>query len=316
MSIYRWSRKAVRSIQNDLPLKGLALAVAIVLFALVRGAQDAQRTFFVEINPLLPPEKSGQVLVSHIPQEVRVTLQGSQSVLTMIQREGLPAVDVDLQSTAGRFFYFEPSLFELPPGVSIVQVFPASMRLSYAKRYEKRLKIEPRLVGASRRGFSVFEPLKLVPNQVRIHGPEDRVSAIDTIRTEPIDIASLPIGTHVMDVPLQALPEFVSYLDDTTVKVEIEIVPEIRERKFRRLNVAIMGAGMRARPSKVTVTLQGPPQLLDALDPEDIVPYIDLIRGSLTRGATRAFSIKVHGIPTGVKVSAIEPAEVMVTSLR
>lgn len=313
MSAYRVIRKISRSLRNDLALKVVSIFVAIFLFAIVRGAQDAQRTFFVELTPLLPPEQSGQVLVSQVPQEVRVTLKGSESVLRTIQRDGIPAVHVDLRTTTGRYFYFDPSLFDLPPGVSVVQVFPASLRLSYAKRFEKRLEVAPRLVGESRRGLSVFTPLRLEPSQVRIRGPEARVNAIGVIHTEPIDIASLDVGVHKLDVPLEPLPEFVSYLDEPTVSIEIEIVPEVRERRLRRLNVAIVGASARVRPTKVNIILRGQPPALDGIEPEDIIPYVEVSGMSLIKGGAQPVAVKVRGVPLGVKVLAVEPPDVLVS---
>lgn len=316
MNVSRVIRKFTRSVRNDLALKVVSIVVAIFLFAIVRGAQDAQRTFFVELTPLLPPEQSGQVLVSQVPQEVRVTVKGSESVLRTIQRDGIPAVHVDLRTTTGRYFYFDPSLFDLPPGVSVIQVFPASLRLTYAKRFEKRVPVEARLMGESRKGLSVFTPLRLDPGHVRIRGPETRVNTIDVVHTEPIDIASLEVGTHRLDVPLEPLPEFVSYLDDTTTSVEIEIVPEVRERRLRRLSVAIVGASARVRPAKVNVILRGQPQALDAIEFEDIIPYVDVSGVSLAKGGAQAVPVKVRGVPLGVRVLAVEPPDVLVSPKR
>ncbi|MCB9667014.1 MAG: hypothetical protein H6715_02705 [Myxococcales bacterium] len=316
MNVARWWRKIARALVNDLALKGLAIVVAISLFAIVRGAQDAQRTYYVELTPMLPSDQSSQVLVSNIPQDVRVTLQGSQSVLTGLQRDGIPAVNVDLRNTRGRYFYFDPASFDLPPGVRVVQIFPASLRLSYAKRSEKRVRVDPRVVGQSREGLSLLTPLRITPSHVRIRGPAQRVNAIDVVNTEPVDIASMPAGAHQLDVPLESLPEFVSYADAATVSIQIEIVPEIRYRTLKRLTVAVVGARAKVRPSKVSVVLKGQPATMNAVVPEEIVPYVDLGSISMARGSSQSLEVNLQGVPDGAKVHSIEPPKVIVTLMR
>ncbi|QQR89649.1 MAG: hypothetical protein IPJ88_15855 [Myxococcales bacterium] len=313
MSALRVARKVQRLFTNQMGMKLTAIVFSIGLFALVRGAQDAQRTVLVEVAPLLPPDTSESVLVSEIPEAVRLTLQGSRSVLSTIQRDGIPPVHVDVRDTEKRYLYLNQSSFEMPPGVNIIQISPASIRLNYAKRVQKRVKILAETTGKSRRGLSVLPPVRVVPDTIIVRGPKGKVSDLKIAHTEPIDISSLDVGTHVQEIPLEPPADFVSYLDQSSVRVEIEIVPEIKEKRLNRLSVAVLGAqSAKLRPTRVTVVLQGDPEIIDSLDPEHIVPYVSLADLASTKRGMQPISVYVRGVPKGVNVARILPPDVLV----
>ncbi len=75
-----------KALTENVGLKIISLVAAIVLFSLVRGSEDAQRSVFVDVVATLPSPASGKILIGEIPDKVKVTLRGSRSLLNSIGR--------------------------------------------------------------------------------------------------------------------------------------------------------------------------------------------------------------------------------------
>ena len=69
------------ALTENVGLKMLSFFCALLLYSLVHGSQDAQKSVSVDLVVLLPPESAQRVLVSQLPPRVRVTLRGSRTAL-------------------------------------------------------------------------------------------------------------------------------------------------------------------------------------------------------------------------------------------
>ena len=114
-----------RALTENLGLKILALAAAIGLFVIVSGEYE-QRPVAVDVVVLPPPPSSQKMLVSEIPDQVQVTLQGSRPVLNSVRRSGLPPIQMDLHEGTAHYYDFARNL-EPPAGTSVVEIVPPSV---------------------------------------------------------------------------------------------------------------------------------------------------------------------------------------------
>ncbi len=300
-----------RAFQENLTLKIMSLIAAIVLFSLVRGAEDAQRSMFVDVVAILPSADSGKILISEIPDRVKLTLQGSRSLLNSIRREDLE-IQVDLTDTQLRYYYFDPASLDLPAGVQIVQMAPASIPLTWADRIERRVPVEPQLVGTPRPGLSVAGPTSIEPDRVLLRGPQNEVDPLAALETEPIDVSGLDPGEHVRRVRLERPPPHSSYVGEPIIDVRFEVVRELEERTLEDLAVATIGPGrVVVRPAEADVVLRGSQAVLDAIDPGAVVPWVDVDDPALSGTVVRP--IQVRGLPPGVEVVRVDPGEAIVT---
>src|SRR6188472_290090 len=110
MSEQTWVARVQRIVLQNIGLKTFSLLVSIGLFTIVHGSDSGQRSLYVPVVAVLPPESSGKVLVGELPDKVKVTLSGSRSVLNSIDR--VEAVQIDL-AEAKPYYYFEPQAFGL-----------------------------------------------------------------------------------------------------------------------------------------------------------------------------------------------------------
>jgi YbbR domain-containing protein len=308
----RASSPWVRAFTDNLGLKVTALGLSILLFYLVHSDVDAQRAIYVDVVALLPPPGSGKTLISELPAQVKVTLRGSRSKLSSLSRDELGPIQLDLREAADGPYYLDASLVDAGSNVQVVEILPSSVQLSWAVESEKRVPIEVALDGKPGKGLELAGAPQVEPGFVTLRGPEGMLSGIKSVSTETLSLARFELGAYKRRVPLEPPPEHVVYVEsNTAAEVTFSISPAVAERTFRRLEVAAVGEGRsELRPDRVSVTLRGPHELLEELEPEALVPYVELDPAHVT--GTRSYDVRLRGVPDGIAAPAILPPSVLV----
>lgn len=183
----KWIR---RRLTHNLGWKLASLLLAFLLWFAVVGEPE-----LVAIQPVpllyrnLPPNF---LLAADAPAEVRAELRGPAGKLT---REALAEVfgAVDLAGVTNpgtETFTLSASDFTLPQRVSFLRVVPSQVSLSFDRRMTKTVVVEPQFKGSLPSGFRLAAQ-GVLPETLQISGPEGRVSAIDSAKTDPVDLSDL-----------------------------------------------------------------------------------------------------------------------------
>lgn len=307
----RLARVLWTALAENFALKVLALMGAIGLFTVVHGSEAAQRSLFVPVVAEVPDPSAGKVLVSDLPDRVKLTLSGSRSVLNSI--ESVDAVQINL-STADQYYYFEPENFGLPAGID-VKVVPSTLTLDWEDRIERTLTMRPQRVGELPDGLSLTMEPRVQPRTVRVSGPRSVVQTMSEVMTDPVDVAVAGVGEHVRRVRISSLPPGVQIENLREATVRFAVAAKENERRLERLEVATIGhaAPVTVRPAHVNVVLGGSEAPMAELDKEHVVPVINLAGAELKAASSEPVKVEVRGLPAGVRVTRIEPAEVLVS---
>ena len=141
---------------------------------------------------MLPPsDASGRILTSEVPPRVRLTLHGSRSAINSLVSASLPPVELDLRSGDLDVYYFAEEQFDLPAGVALSQMAPASIPLSWEQRVERQVPIEVDAVGELRSGLVLTGPATPLPETLGVVGPESAVEGLSVLLTTPVNLATL-----------------------------------------------------------------------------------------------------------------------------
>jgi YbbR domain-containing protein len=298
-----------RAFTDNLWLKLFSLVVAIALFTVVHGSEAGQRSLYVPVVAMLPPESTGNVLVGELPDKVKVTLSGSRSVVNSIHQ--LDAVQIDL-TRAPRSYAFEPSLFGVPAGIDI-QTTPAVLTLDWEPRQEAKLPVRVQLSGAPDATLELVGKPTVSPPRIMVKGPRSSIEAMSELPTDLLPIGALGAGTHHVRVPLLSLPQGVSVVGTAEVTAEINLELKREQRKLRHLTVAALGVGgaTMIRPAHVDVVLAAPERTLEELDPEHVVPIVEL-PADARPGLALSLPVTLRGLDDTLRLVRIEPSEVLV----
>ncbi len=301
---------AARSVfVHDLRWKLLSLAIAIVLYAMVHGAENVQRSFTVPV--LVTVDESGdRMLVSEVPDSVKVVVAGRSTVVDNLK--DIDPIVVDLRGDVGAaYHYIDPDSVRLPAGVQVVRIVPDAIPLRWDRRAVLRRPVRPVLVGTPLEGFEA-RVRSVSPGQVRFEGPLRVLERHLEAPTEPLDVSGLAPGRHERWVPIERVHPLVR-IDPPRVQVTLEVVPRRIVRRLSGLAVQVP-AGWQADPPTVAVELSGPPELVGSLAPLQL-------RVELTPPPDgepvppEGLVPRLQGLPQGVE-ARLEPSRVRLVQVR
>ncbi len=297
---------------HNLVLKLSALTLSVLMFAFVHGAEDMERRIYVDVLVSPPADSENMMLISEIPDRVRLALSGSRSRIKAIRPENLPPVEVRPRSVQDSQYYFDEQEFDLPAGVSVSKITPSSMTLSWARRSVLERPVEVVVEGKLPDGLKLEGITKTVPDTVTVEGPQPAVRALQRVRTAPFDASQLRVGENVKTLSLVPPPANTKFsASETTVTFTVGV--ELERRLFKDKKVVAKGGQVRAiRPRRVHVSLEGPPKALAALSGDDFEVMVDLSNLPVVRGVVLA-PIQIKGLPESLKLYSVEPATVSVT---
>ena len=292
---------------ENFSLKALSFAFALVLYSLVHGAQDAQRSILVNVLALAPPEGGDRVLVTPVPPNVRVTLRGPKSALDDLHADDIGNIQVDLHNGTETRVTFESQMVHVPPGVKVEQIDPPEILLTWEDRVVRDLPVQVSVVGTPAPGFVVKGAPIAEPAQVRARGPKSEVMVLQHARADAFDVSGLTDGKHTAQLAIDRPPGRVTY-EVARVAVTIEVAREVSERPYTKVAVAIVGqTHAKAQPQDVDVRLTCPPEILRDLRLEQIVPRVQ-VSSTADKGAE---ALPVQLVVEGCEVH-VTPSTVIV----
>lgn len=271
-----WDRIKAMLTEN-LNLKLLSFAFALVLYSLVHTGQDARGSISVDLEANLPPESADKVFVGTIPRDVRIFVRGSTQTIDNL-RGGAVHMIVDL-TAAPDHVVFSPKMVRLPDGVrvDIEQFEPASIELKWEQRITREVPVQVSVVGAPADGYVVKGPLVAEPKTVKVRGPQSDVLVLQHVRAEAFDVRTISSeGRYPRQLAIER-PNPRLKIEPTSVVVTADVAREVAERVFQKLPVAVVGPPKgRTLPAEVDVRLVCPPDIVRSVRSEQIVPQVEV----------------------------------------
>jgi hypothetical protein len=117
---------------GNLPLKALALALAVLLWLMASAAKQEERNISLPLAVMnMPP---GLAIGSRIPREIRITVAGPKFTLRGVHGERTPVL-LDLKGLGEGTVTFSgmEKRLRLPPGISVLRVYPANIDLKLVR---------------------------------------------------------------------------------------------------------------------------------------------------------------------------------------
>lgn len=268
----RWLRALLF---EDWTLKVLALLITLGLWYAVT-TQRAPATVRLRAVPLDFVLPEGVEIGNDPVDEVDVTLEGSQGKLAELNARNLVArADLSDLRTGDRVARLSNRnvAMDLPDGIRIVDITPRSITLHLEPVVERVVAVEARFEGAPPEGY-VRGAVQVVPQGVRVRGPESHVRSVQKIYTETISLEgqreSLTLPQAAVDIPDQKVVPL-----EAAVAVRVEIAEQTDVRRLTNVGVR-SAAGGQAAPQTAAVTLRGPRSVVGSLSTDDLKIVVEV----------------------------------------
>jgi YbbR domain-containing protein len=281
------------ALTENLNLKLVSIGFTLVLYSLVHGAQDAQRSVPVDLVLLLPSDDVNRVLVSPIPPQVRVTLRGPRTTLDELHADDIGNLQVDVRAGQDRRVIFEKSSVHVPTGVQVDQIDPPGIDLQWDDVITRDVPVQVTVTGTPAPGFIVKGQPLSDPANVRVRGPKGEVAVLQHARADAFDVSGLSEGTYTRALAIDRPTGHLAF-DIRSVSVTTQITRELAERTFTKLPVIVVGqAKAKTTPTEVDVRIACPPDIVHSLRSEQIVPRVEENSTNATGSETRPVIVNV-----------------------
>ena len=267
----------MRGVFRHFGLKVISLSLATILWLLVAGQREAERSLRVPLEYRNVPEQIE--LLGEPVSLVDVRLRGTSGALAQLRGTDLVAV-IDLRGArpGRRLFHLMPADVVVPTGVKVLQISPPTMSLTFEATALRTVPVVPDIDDEPAPGYEVTR-VTSDPATVDVAGPASEVNGVTEATTEPVSVrgATRP----VIDTVSIGVPDSNVRLRnprDAIVTVEIRPVPVERTVTGVQVEVRNAASDLRAtaRPPAVSVVLRGAANELSALKPADLALYTDL----------------------------------------
>ena len=179
------ARRLRQALVGNLPYKVLSVLIALALWFIVRD-ERIEATLTIPLEVQAPAD----LVVSneHLP-ELTVGVAGTRAALSRLRNGSLTHVVRPRATEPGSLTVrIRPEDLELPPGVTAVNVTPASAPVRLEARAVRRVPVKARILVAEGTGWRVRR-VTVTPDRIRIAGPTSVVASLDEVWTEAIEVA-------------------------------------------------------------------------------------------------------------------------------
>jgi hypothetical protein len=184
----------------DWPLKLTSLALSVLLWLVASSEEPANGLLDVELR-VQPP--AGRVVLRD-PGPIRATVVGRRGDLLRLARDNLVLTRIlpDSVTADSVSLAINPADLVFPgnSSVRVQDVEPRRVAVELDPITQRTVPVRPVVRLQSQAGFELVGGVAVLPGEVRIAGPADRVSAIDSAVTVPVELtrANGPTELHVI----------------------------------------------------------------------------------------------------------------------
>ncbi|MBU1453049.1 MAG: hypothetical protein KKH47_18945 [Proteobacteria bacterium] len=203
-------------------LKLISLGIAVTLWAFVVGQESAE--IAVRIPVVITGLAADMVVANQVPSEVELRLYGPQSLVRQAAtRPTAKRLNLAGMGTGEHNFQVLPEELNFPPGVEVVRLSPARLRVVLDHRFSRKAAVRPVIKGNPAQGFEVAE-VSFEPPEVVVSGIKQEITDLDWIWTVPLEVTGLT-ETTTLKANLRPPDGRAIRLTPTTVQAVITIRP-------------------------------------------------------------------------------------------
>jgi hypothetical protein len=295
-------------IAHNWPVKILAIAAAILLSQFYRNSTLEERYFSVPLKLMVDENYTPSTPYPHV---ARVSLRGPADEIFLILEDDIE-VFIDLRERQNEGLYRAPVQFRKTGTASYVEpleirVEPAELTVALERKLRRSLAVFPNVVGFPEKGYELGQ-IFLNPERLDVEGPRSRISTLNTLITEPVDITG-KTEDFFGRIAVEREDDLLNFPGGDIVEFTVKINESIILRTFEDIDIISLDLNplleIVSQETRGTVKVQGNLALLE--EPGNI--RITLDAGEIQQPGTYVIPTRVD-VPLGVLVLEYEPREV------
>ena len=168
-------------------IKLVSLGMSLTLWFYVTSKGKTEMTITVPLELRNIPQN--MAVVGNVTGSLEVRVQGQERGLRDITTGNKVSgvLDLSLAKVGENMVRISPDDIRRPPGVTIMHLSPAEIRVKLEPLVRKTFRLQPILHGAPAAGYRLAK-ITVTPPRIMVEGPESLMQALNGLQTMPIDI--------------------------------------------------------------------------------------------------------------------------------
>ena len=262
-----------------LKLVSLMIAIGIWFYAVGEEMMEVSRSIPIRVET----DRKELSVANHSTNTILVRLQAPRSLLSVLSSGDVSAYhQITGVAQAGEYsFRIVHDDIRLPSEeIRVVGIFPETITVTVDETIVKKLAVEADLKGEPAFGYKVLkDKIELDPNAVLVEGSKARLSELEKIKTEPIELVGRTHSFRKL-VRIANNPNL-RVTSETVSDVFIPIREEYTDKNFNNVPVKPLGlpkggAYIELENETIDIDLKGPASELERLSKEGLFVYVDV----------------------------------------
>jgi YbbR domain-containing protein len=172
---------------ENLGFKIVSVLLAVMLWFFVTSRGQSEMSIDVPLEYKNIP--AGLEIVNHSMKTVTLNIKGQERFIKNIRLSDIRVpLDLSKAKKGEGIYYIDRHDIRLPRSISIMNINPASVRITTEETMTKTVRVLPLFTGEPARGYYI-KSVEVSPQYVVIEGVRSEIMKIASIRTEPLDIS-------------------------------------------------------------------------------------------------------------------------------
>ena len=172
---------------ENLGFKIVSVLLAVMLWFFVTSRGQSEMSIDVPLEYKNIP--AGLEIVNHSMKTVTLNIKGQERFMKNIRLSDIRVpLDLSKAKKGEGIYYIDRHDIRLPRSISIMNINPASVRITTEETMTKTVRVLPLFTGEPARGHYI-KSVEVSPQYVVIEGVRSEIMKIGSIKTEPLDIS-------------------------------------------------------------------------------------------------------------------------------
>lgn len=293
---------------RNLGYKGVSLLFAVTFWAWVQSEERVEERMKVPVSWKLP---EGLTLLEAPLESAFVTVEGVQASVRALRAAKL-AITIDLRTATegeAQVELSDRSVENLPAQVRVKEIQPGSLKVVLDRIQSRRVRVTAATRGEPAAGYKIAS-VKVEPERVDLIGPGSVLQTLSEVKTDAVDVNGLRDDAE-FEVGLALKKDQLRPEKTSPIKVKVRVAAMVKERKVEAVPLIVDTPGWKTSITTVTVTLNGPVDVVEKVDPSRLSARIIVPEGTepgaeASWGPAQGLRLEVSDVD-GVDITAVEP---------
>jgi hypothetical protein len=305
-----YGKRFLEFISHDWLLRLASLLIAVILWYFLGGEDRIDKNIMAPVEIINLPQNL--VISNQYKRELEVTLSGPRSALAELSQSGVTrVVDLSAAQPGSMVVNNTDNSISVPRGVTVQRIQPSSIILSLDKLVHKEFPIQARTLNSVESGF-YLESEHTSPKMLSITASQTALQRVEKLYTKPINLAGMKSSVS-LQVPLELSPELTDLIGETSVTVNLRILPNSKNITLRNVAVhaSVDGEEVEVNPPAVDMVVAIPESYLEeGRKPATLLRAMAI--GDAEQHELAVKMVPAKGVDLPLKVISITPENVEV----